>query len=300
MNSFVPLDLTTFDLVSPGIENNCTMADNGKYYYIEIKTLDVKKLYTYQPVRKNEKILKSTDGIYSYIIASTEKEKQKNIVHIYAVRTLSIHEINTKHTHLIKRVNQILLNKNREEIRYLYYAGELLKKGDTIKFNFMSGSYMIEYVPLIKTNTDVANNKLHIEFVKGVFYKYGMINADIILHGLIEKKYINLSERDIDQLVSYGAEVYEYENQEDCKYREKYNNLYNKEIMKFQQTMRIYEKYDKKKGLPAPVFKKPKSPVEGKLLILKNYSSILGKRKISSEATNSIDFFQKSKKRQKY
>lgn len=36
MSPFVPLDLTTFDLVSPGIKNNCAMADNGKYYYIEI------------------------------------------------------------------------------------------------------------------------------------------------------------------------------------------------------------------------------------------------------------------------
>jgi hypothetical protein len=266
-NPLSPIKLNEISTASPGIQHNCTMAENNKYYYIDIKKLNSKELYLYEPLRKNRQILKCRDGIYVYIIASSEKEKEKNI---YAVRTLSIHEIKTKHTNLIKR---ILKNQKREdEMKYLYYAGEFIKNGNNIQFNFMSGTYMRDYVPLIKTDTDIENNRQHIDFVKEIFHNYGMTNTDIILDDLINNKNLILSKKEINLLVMYGATVYEYNTQKDCLNHSNYEILTIKTKMQFEAKKRAYDRYkeiNERNGILPPVLEE--LPLtKGRLIIKPN------------------------------
>ena len=279
------LDLRNYDRYSPGVNANCEVADNGKYYYVETSKLDSAKLYTYQPIHKDLKITKSRDGVYAYIIASTEKEEAMQDASIYAIRTLTIHEIKTKHAHLVNRLNKISSKSNGKGIRYLHYAGEFLKEGDNISFNFMSGTYMAENIPLIKSDEDVNNNRHHIDYVKAVFKKHTNLNAEITTDSLIDKSQLTLTKRDIDTLVKYGAEVYEYDNRSDCEYRNKYKGLYGRQIAQHTQKLRVFERTNKEIGKTPPVFVKPESPLQGELLLPQESPTTLGKRKKSSNET---------------
>jgi hypothetical protein len=284
MNFLVTLDLGQYDKLSPGTNSNCEIAENGKYYYIETNNLDAKKLYTYQPIRKDRKIIKSRDGVYAYIIASTEEEQAKNKAHIYAIRTLTVHEIKTKHTHLVNRLSKPSTKSNGKGIRYLHYAGEFLKEGDQITFNFMSGTYMAENVPLIKTDEDVENNVQHIDSAKTVFRTNGMPNTQFTKESLIDKSHLTLRIEDIDLLIKYGAEVYEYDDRRDCDYRNNYKGLLARKEQAYKQQLRTYNTYkahNEKNGKLPPTFEKPPSPIEGKLLQPKESPTILGKRKTS-------------------
>jgi len=305
MTTVVPIDIRDELLHSPSFADNCNKADDGKYYFIDQSTMklaDTEKIYTFQPVRKDAKILKSRDGIYVYIIASTEEERARNKVHIYAIRTLTVHEAKTKHTNLIKRIRKILSSRNKQELRYLYYAGEFVKKGDSIRFNFMSGTYMRDrnIVSLILNETDVANNQAHIDFVKELFRKYGMPNADIDLSStLINPNNLRLTKADIDQLVSYGIKVYEYDNVKDCKQRKDYDFHLAKAQAQFDVQMRIYEKYGKETGNPPPIFQKP-NVVEGREVSRKGTTKMLGKRKRSTQSSSrTSNSHRKSMKRQR-
>jgi hypothetical protein len=288
MEFLVSLDLSQYDRLSPGVNANCEVAANGKYYYIETNKLDTKKLYTYQPIRKDRKIIKSRDGVYAYIIASTEEEQERKTAHIYAIRTLTVHEIKTKHAHLVNRLSKPSPKNNGKGIRYLHYAGEFFKEGDSIMFNFMSGTYMAENVPLITTDKDVDDNLQHINSAKTVFTTYGMPNTRFTRESLIDKSRLSMSKEDIDTLVKYGAEVYEYDSRHDCEYRNKYKGMLARKEQVYKQQMRTYNTYkehNEKNGKLPPIFEKPPSPIEGRLLQMQESPTILGKRKKSSGKT---------------
>lgn len=285
MAGFLTLDLTERDRVSPGVNANCEVADNGKYYYIETSNLDSKTLYTYQPIHKDKNIKKIRDGIYAYIIASTEKEEEKiKIPHIYAIRTLTIHEIKTKHAHLVNRLTKPSSKNNNKGIRYLHYAGEFLKQGNSISFNFMSGTYMADNIQ-IKHDRDVITNAVHINHVKSIFKEYTSINAQFTVESLINKSHLTLTKRDIDTLVNYGAYVYEYDDHDECEYKVNYKGLHARQLAQHNQKMRVFERTNKETEKPPPIFVKPRSPLQGNLLQPIETPMMLGKRKRSSNQT---------------
>jgi hypothetical protein len=115
-----------------------------------------------------------------------------------------------------------------------------------------------------------------------------MPNTRFTRESLIDKSRLSMSKEDIDTLVKYGAEVYEYDSRHDCEYRNKYKGILARKEQVYKQQLRTYNTYkehNEKNGKPPPIFEKPSLPIEGRLLQMQESPTILGKRKKSSGKT---------------
>ena len=244
------------DMGSPVVEKNCTMTENGKFYRISLDNFDKKRFQIQNPLRMDRRIIKARDGTYIYIIATNEKAERNGQYHIYSLRTLSIHEVKTKHTHLLN-----FLKKNKH-IKNLYYAGEFKKKGENVEFNFASGTYMVGHVDNILTQDDVERNIPHIEFVKGLFGKYEL-TAEITTDSLINSTNLPLTMSQLNELVEYGVEVIEYDTKKECLDFINYPFQSLKAKTTHENQLRVFNKYGNRENQQPPQLILPPKPKEG-------------------------------------
>jgi hypothetical protein len=247
-----------------GIPYNCFQLGD-KFYYIDTKNVKKEILYSVQNIFVDKEIRHGSDGIYSYIVGKTISDGVK----LFAVRVLSNNEIGTKHSDIYSRVKDTY-------IKEIHYAGEFEKKGSTIVYNFISGTYMLDVVDPrtpSKNHTD---------------------NMDIVLSSLgfapsftsrvfIDPFNFELNTDYLRQLYSYGVEIYRYDTKEECERRKTYGMMLAKANLRHRVEMRLYEKYSHKDSRP-PVFVTPTPPTEGKRIVYRPvepcvYSACLSKKR---------------------
>jgi len=178
---------------------------NGDYYYI--KSVPDRSEYidkiTY-PLTRDEII--AEPGIYVYVIVG---DPITNEPLLFAKKTLSIQEIQTKHMELLSDI----VDKLKIPITTLYYAGEIMVEINTaniiVKFNFLSGTYMEN-----KINPDdpQGNDVIVAEILKR---NIGELSDKPILYeylpgikSLINIQHLPASMDLITNLLHSGAEIY--------------------------------------------------------------------------------------------
>jgi len=83
------------------------------------------------------------DGVYCWIIGSYE-DGPKNL---YCINVYSFNEIGTKHMGMMDVLCGKQIDPNiGHQINRVYYAGEFLKENASITFNFLSGSFMLDFI----------------------------------------------------------------------------------------------------------------------------------------------------------
>lgn len=113
--------------------------DDGKHVFVG-------KVYITENVNKNpekvqmvldkfprltsDEVLRAKDGVYTWILYS---QAGKEDIQFVATEVVSPYEIGTRH--------QSLVYNRRVNAETIYGGGELMKQGDTINFNLLSGTY---------------------------------------------------------------------------------------------------------------------------------------------------------------
>jgi hypothetical protein len=247
-----------------GIPYNCFQIGD-KFYYVDAKNIKEEVLYSVQNIFVDKELCHGSDGIYSYIVGKTISGGVK----LFAVRVLSINEIGTKHSDIYRRVKDTY-------IKEIHYAGEFEKKGTTIVYNFISGTYMLDVV------SSKTPSKNHTD------------NMDILLSSLgfapsftsrvfIDPAHFELNTDYLRQLYSYGVGIYRYDTIEECERRKTYGMKLAKAKIRHQVEMRLYDKYSRK-DLAPPVFVPPPPPTEGKRVVYRSveprvYNTCLSKKR---------------------
>jgi hypothetical protein len=191
----------------PLLPQNDLIKLNDDYYYI--KSVPNRSEYidkiTY-PLRGDEIIAES--GIYIYVIVG---HPITNEPLLFAKRTLSIQEIQTKHMELLSDI----VDKLKIPITTLYYAGEIMVEINTdniiVKFNFLSGTYMED-----KINPDdpQGNDVRVIEILKRNIGQLNSSDKPILyeylpgIKSLINNQNLPVSMDLITNLLYSGAEIY--------------------------------------------------------------------------------------------
>lgn len=176
---------------------------DGKYYFVHLNPYESSLLQEKLPVIEDvEKLKDANDGIYTYVVLSLDDGPVK----IYLIRVLNIYEFGTKHQQLVHRIACI---NNKCKKYNLFYAGEVLKEGDVVRFNFYSGTFKME------TKLKKKNTSKDINYVKRFLDRSG-INVEFVNEPLIIPENLQLTKQDIDLYKSIGANVFEFDNKDKC------------------------------------------------------------------------------------
>ena len=151
------------------------------------------------------------DGVYTWVILSLKNNRPI----MYLKKTLTSYEFGTKHQEILYQVTCI--NTECENYK-LYYAGELLKEGNNIKFNLESGTYMKEPLnPKKKTMATIASSKLQaLGMINERLNKTGDLNIEQVEGSFITHDSIPLTENDLKIYNFFGAKIYKFDNPESC------------------------------------------------------------------------------------
>jgi len=260
----------TDDLIgklSLNFENNC-VSIGDKYYYVNIDNVNQDTLYSHQPLLVNQELYNKDDGIYVYMIG---KNKADQYITLVSIKVITINELGTKHKNILERLHGIYFDE-------VIYAGEFIKKGNNIHYNFFSGTYMDGVVDA--TNPDIE----HTSNVDHVFEFLGF-NPSFIKESIIKLKNLHLTMNEVNQLIKYGAKVFEYDTRTDCLKKENFKIESAKHDARYLTAVRASEKYK----TPKPQYTILPLPKEGRqILPLNNLShqlntKILTKRKREKE-----------------
>jgi hypothetical protein len=159
----------------PSIASNLFKFDgDNKYYTLLDNSFDINRVNILNPLLKDDEIFGvENNAIFTYIIGTQFNILNNNLVrdsspiqnqvcdlnklHIWAKRAISIQEINTKHSHILRDSylnymniqNTIQENKQIDDIikhtgiiDRIYFAGELKIQNNKVDINFLSGTYM--------------------------------------------------------------------------------------------------------------------------------------------------------------
>jgi hypothetical protein len=94
------------------------------------------------PILSKDDINGGEDGVYAWIIGSNSIDPT-NTLTMYCIQVYTINEIGTKH---INMMNELCAGHDDFTIDKMYYAGEFIKKNNEIKYNFLSGSFMVDLI----------------------------------------------------------------------------------------------------------------------------------------------------------
>jgi len=167
---------------------------NDKYYIVGINPYTNQQLHLTLPIITNLHGL--DDGFYIYVLLSLDNGEPS----MYFIKTYTSYEIGTKHQQLIYRIacnNQTCKKYN------LYYAGELQKRGNEIKFNFYSGTFkMATKLKKTKLPQDIEYMKQHILSLcdEGIYIQF-------MDEPIITSENILFTQKDLDDLKHLGANV---------------------------------------------------------------------------------------------
>jgi hypothetical protein len=200
---------------------------DNNYYVIQIPNENM-KIQDLSHTLKNDEILDTGNGIYTYIIGNEINDMGEEVIHLWCKKVLSVQEINTKHTHIIESSEKIFLKKQngipltKEELHdgvidSILYAGEIaVREGMHISANFLSGSYMLDVVDARNPSTYV------IEDITQILKNILRINDDQITIDTTGKTYINnedlpMTSELMMNYVCFGAHVYIFESKKNAK-----------------------------------------------------------------------------------
>jgi len=159
------------------------------------------------------------DGIYTWVILSLnddDDDVENKKPRMYLKKTLSSYEFGTKHQEILYHITC----KHMQCEKYkLYYAGELLKTGNTIKFNLESGTYMKDKLnPKKITMGTIKMSKITAgEMINERLNKTGELTIEEENDTFITHESIPLTENDLKIYNFFGAKIYKFNNPESCK-----------------------------------------------------------------------------------
>ena len=202
-----PIGLTREEIASQRFTHKQCAYIGDKYYSIKFNSGI--NLYEISPILTQDNVL--DDGIYTWVILSLNKESPR----MYFKKTLTSYEFGTKHQqilHSISCANGICNDYN------LYYAGELLKKGNNIYFNLESGTYMKERLnPKKKTLGTIKASKINArDMINDRINKTGELTIEEVDKSFITHEGIPLTQNDLKIYSDLGAKIYEFNSAEKC------------------------------------------------------------------------------------
>lgn len=217
------LTLKKVEKKSKYISNTQCFGIDGKFYYVHIDPYQNEELNKMTPVLENPDELE--DGCYTYVIVSM---KMSETPILYLTKVLTLFEFGTKHQQLLRKVLKINSVNNAKYV--LYYAGEIRKSGDVIKFNFFSGTYKMKYrISKKELPTAASFTSNLINRITGNKYK-----TEFETDPLIDKDSLKLTYKDLDDLRSIGAQISQFDNERTCiRYSHALigkKNIYNRKI----------------------------------------------------------------------
>ena len=208
-----PTELTKAKIASQWVTHK-QCAYIGKDYYAIFFDSDVNLSSTMPILDQDDKL---EDGIYTWVILSLNDNDDKNDEpRMYLKKTLTSYEFGTKHQEILYHITC----KHMQCENYkLYYAGELLKEGNTIKFNLESGTYMKESLnPKKRTMGTIKMSKITAgEMINERLNKTGKLTIKEGNDTFITHESIPLTENDLKIYNFFGAKIYKFDNPESCK-----------------------------------------------------------------------------------
>ena len=202
-----PIGLTREEIASQGFTHKQCAYIGDDYYSIKFNSGI--NLYEIAPILTQDNVL--DDGIYTWVILSLNKETPI----MYFKKTLTSYEFGTKHQeilHSISCANGICNDYN------LYYAGELLKKGNNIYFNLESGTYMKERLnPKKKTLGTIKASKINArDMINDRINKTGELTIEEVDKSFITHEGLPLTKNDLKIYSDLGAKIYKFNSAEKC------------------------------------------------------------------------------------
>jgi hypothetical protein len=181
--------------------NQCQLL-NDKYYLVYLNPYENENLNSSLPIYNNVNEL--NDGIYIFVILGFNE----NPPSVFFLKTFTLYEIGTKHHQLIHR---IVCENNVCKKYNLYYAGELIKQGSHITFNFYSGTFKME------TKIKKKELPMDIQYVSQMLNENNTHIVDFSDTPIITSESVIFTEDDLQLFKSLGASIYEFDNKEKCK-----------------------------------------------------------------------------------
>ena len=159
----------------------------------------------------NDEARGAPDGVYCWIIGSYNNGPKN----LFCINVYSFNEIGTKHMGMMDVLCGKQIDPNiRHQINRIYYAGEFLKENAKITFNFLSGSFMLDFIdnasPPEEAITEVKN------IFQRSFPSYTISN-DTSSKTLITttSKYTNITIPKINDYIRHDASVYRFDLNDD-------------------------------------------------------------------------------------
>jgi hypothetical protein len=124
--------------------SNCSIPIGDKIAFVGLPTdPEALKIYLNQVVRYTPETIANVDGIFTWLMYRTRGSEMK----FAASKVLSPYEVGTLHRSIAKSVGAVSIHG----------AGEMEKKGKTIVFNTLSGSYMVDWFKKVKARDCTAS-----------------------------------------------------------------------------------------------------------------------------------------------
>jgi len=208
-------------------------ADAGKYYYIHINSYDTslnvrKFIDKVSPLLKNPSTFES-GSYYTYMIvalsppSSHPMPKPKPKPELYVTKTANMFEFGTKHHQIMYRlakhnkeedcVNNMNINKNKNQEYIIYAAGEIMCENEnTLHFNFISGTYHMK-----KCISD-RRRKYEEAYITHMMKSIAPIYTNIIFQTktLITECTVPLTKEYLSILRQHNIPVFLYDTREQC------------------------------------------------------------------------------------
>lgn len=184
---------------------------NDKYYIISINPYVNDLLKSYLPISTEVNSL--GDGIYIYIVLGFDDDEPS----LYIIKTLTMYEFGTKHQQLVHR---IACENNVCKKYKLFYAGELMKHGDNVLFNFYSGTFDMKNKILKKTK------HYDVQFMEELIHRNAShVTVEFTDDPIITEDKFILTYEDLQLFKSFGASIFEFDSLEECKNYKDYFNV---------------------------------------------------------------------------
>lgn len=194
-----------------GIQKQCSEL-NGKFYHIELKHTLNECLAERIRMLENEEIARASNGVYVWIVATLPN----NDFGFFAIKTLTIHEISTKHLQLITRIKE---KYSISDNFIIHGAGEFIKTDTKIVVNFLSGTYMSD---VISDMTEDQKRQVQNEIADAMLAKTeNRLGVDISIFSppndtFIKNENLQFNYDDFILFIECGATITEYNTKNDC------------------------------------------------------------------------------------
>lgn len=281
-----------FDLTSDpnmGIQKQCSEL-NGKFYHIELKHTLNECLAEQIRMLENEEIAIASNGVYVWIIATLPGGD----FGFFAIKTLTVHEISTKHTQLIFRIKE----KYRISDNFIIHgAGEFIKTDTKIDVNFLSGTYMSD---VISEMTKDKKLQVQNEIANAILEKTNGFGLEISILSppndtFIKNENLQFNYDDFILFIECGATITEYNSKDDCvKNTSDYMRDYYRAKAQYDMFLRSYERGNIKTH--PGVFIEPERPAErGLVLTVENIRSRIAELPAVSEELQPVSTLKRKR-----